>query len=145
MILRSSNLRQQQEQQLSNSTMFSKNHKEVHGNKRDVANTAGMEQRCKYQNELTKKKRIGNYPKQPNLQQGVSGGTTPSSMETPSATSTKDLVIDTESDDDISSSVVATRKMAPVDDTINNSRMQMDDMVPYHKFRRIDSGFKDGA
>ena len=27
-----------------------------------------------------------------------------------------------------------TRKMAPVDDTINNSRMQMDDMVPYHKF-----------
>ena len=24
--------------------------------------------------------------------------------------------------------------MAPVDDTINNSRMQMDDMVPYHNF-----------
>jgi hypothetical protein len=55
-------------------------------------------------------------------------------MGTPSATSTKDPVIDTESDDDISSSVVDTRKMAPVDDTINNSRMQMDDMVPYHKF-----------
>ena len=38
-------------------------------------------------------------------------------------------------DDDISFSVVDTIKMAPVDNTINkNSRMQMDDMVPYHKF-----------
>ena len=36
---------------------------------------------------------------------------------------------------DVSFSVVDTRKMAPVDDDINNSRMQMeDDMVPYHKF-----------
>ena len=95
-----------------------------------MANTAGMEQRSKYQNELTKKNRIGDYPKKPNQQQGVSGCTTPSSMGTPSATSTKDPVLDTESDDDISSSVVATRKMAPVDDNIKNSRMQMDDMVP---------------
>jgi len=49
---------------------------------------------------------------------------------------TQDPLIDTESDDDLSSSVVATRKMAPVDNTTinNNSRMQMDDMVPYHKF-----------
>ena len=39
-----------------------------------------------------------------------------------------------ESDDDVSFSVVDTRKMAPVDDTIKNSRMQMDKMVPYHKF-----------
>jgi hypothetical protein len=29
---------------------------------------------------------------------------------------------------------IDTRNMAPVDDTINNSRMQMDDMEPYHKF-----------
>jgi hypothetical protein len=36
--------------------MSSKNHKEVHGNKRHVANTAGMEQRSKYQNELNKEK-----------------------------------------------------------------------------------------
>ena len=35
---------------------------------------------------------------------------------------------------DISFSVVDTRKMAPVDDIINNSRMQMDDIVPYDKF-----------
>ena len=55
-------------------------------------------------------------------------------MGTPSATSTKDPVIDTDSNDDISTSVIDTRKMAPVDDTINNSRMQMDDMVLYHKF-----------
>ena len=99
-----------------------------------MANTAGMEQRSKYQNELTKKKWIGDYPKEPNRRQGVSGGTTPLSMGTPSATSTDDPVIDTERDDDVSFSVVDTRKMAPVDDTINNSRMQMDDMVPYHKF-----------
>jgi hypothetical protein len=46
--------------------MSSKNNKEVHGNKRHVANTAGMEQRSKYLNELTKKKRIGDYPKEPN-------------------------------------------------------------------------------
>ena len=65
--------------------MSSKNHKEVHGNKQHVANTAGMEQRSKSQNELTKKKRIGDYPKQPNRQQGDSGGTTPSSLGTPSA------------------------------------------------------------
>ena len=93
-----------------------------------------MEQRGKYHNEITKKKRIGDYPKEPNRQQGVSGGTTPSSMGTPSATSTKAPVIDTESDDDVSSSVVAKRKMAPVNDTINNSRMQMDNMVPYDNF-----------
>ena len=99
--------------------MSSKTHKEVHGKKQHVPNTAGMEQRSKYQNELTKKKRIVNYPKEPNRQQGVSGGTTPSSMGTPSATSTKAPVIDTESDDDVSFSVVHTRKMAPVDDTIN--------------------------
>jgi hypothetical protein len=56
-------------------------------------------------------------------------------MGLPSATH-QDPLIDTESDDDLSSSVVATRKMAPVDNsTINNNfRMQMDDMVPYHKF-----------
>ena len=112
--------------------MSSKNNKEFHGNKRHVANTAGMEQRSKYQNELAKKKRIGNYPKEPNRRQGVSSGTTPLSMGTPSAT--QDPLIDTESNDNISSSVVATRKMAPVDDDINSSRMQMDDMVPYHKF-----------
>ena len=55
--------------------MSSRNHKEVHGNnKRHVANTAGMEQRSKYQNELTEKTRIGDYPKEPNWrQQGVSG------------------------------------------------------------------------
>ena len=95
-----------------------------------MANTAGMEQRSKYQNELTKKKRIGDYPKEPNLRQGVRGGLSPLLMETPSATSTKDPVIDTESDDDDSFSVVDTRKMAPVDDTINISWMQMDDIVP---------------
>ena len=56
-------------------------------------------------------------------------------MGAPSATSTNAPVYDTESDDEVSFSVVDTRKMAPVDDTINkNSRMQMDDMVPYHKF-----------
>ena len=53
-------------------------------------------------------------------------------MGTPSATH-QDPLIDTESDDNISFSVVAARKMAPVDDTINNSWMQMDNMVPYHK------------
>ena len=107
--------------------------------------TAGMEQRSKYQNELTKKKRICDYPKQPNRRQGVSGGTTPSSMGTPSATSTKDPVIDTDSDNDVSTSIIATRKMAPVDDTItNNSQMQMDDMVPYHKFsNRTDQQVQD--
>jgi hypothetical protein len=41
---------------------------------------------------------------------------------------------DNDSDDDVYFSVVDTRKMAPVDDTINNSRMQMDNMEPYHKF-----------
>jgi len=99
-----------------------------------VAITAGMEQRSKYQTELTKKKRIGDYPKEPTRRQGVSGGTTPSSMGTPAATSAQDTLIDTESDDDVYSSVVDTRKIAPVDDTINKSRMQMDDMVPYHNF-----------
>ena len=114
--------------------MSSRNHKEVHGNKRHVANTAGMEQRSKYQNELSKKKRIGDYPKQPNRRLGDVGGNTPSSMVgTPSATSTKDPVIDTDSNDDVSTSVIDTRKMAPVDDAINYSRMQMDNMVPYHK------------
>ena len=93
-----------------------------------------MEQRSKYHNELTKKKRISDYPRQPNRRLGDVGGNTPSSMGTPSATSTKDPVIDTDSDDDVSTSVIDTRKMAPVDDTINNSRMQMDDMEPYHKF-----------
>ena len=44
-------------------------------------------------------------------------------------TSTKDPVINTDSNDDVSTSVNDTRKMAPVDDDINNSRMQMDDMV----------------
>ena len=115
--------------------MSSKNHKEVHGNKRHVTNTAVMEQRSKFQNKFTKKKRIGDYPKQPNGQLGDVGGNTPLSMGTPSATCTKDPVIDTDSDDDVSStSVIDTRKLAPVDDTINNSQMQMDNMVPYHKF-----------
>ena len=99
-----------------------------------MANTASMEQRGKCQNEITKKKRIGDYPKEPDRRQGVSGGTTPSSMGTPSATSTTDPVFDTDTDDDVSFSVVDTRKMSPVDDTSNNSRMQMDNMVPYHKF-----------
>ena len=99
-----------------------------------MANHDGMEQRSKFQNEFTKKKRIGNYPKQPNRRLGYVGGKTPSSMGTPSATSTKDPVIDTDSDDDVSTSVIDARKLAPVDDTINNSRMQMDNMVPYHKF-----------
>ena len=67
-----------------------------------MANTAGMEQRNKFKYELTrKKKRIGDYPKQPNGRQGVSGDNTPSSMDTPSATSTKAPIIDTERDDDI--------------------------------------------
>ena len=115
--------------------MSSRNHKEVHGNKRHVANTAGIEQRSKFQNEFTKKKRMGDYPKQPNRRLGDAGGNTPSSsMGTPSAASTKDPIIDTDSDDDVSTSVIDTTKLAPVDDTINNSRMQMDDMVPYHKF-----------
>jgi len=115
--------------------MSSRNHKEFHGNKRHLANTAGKEQRSKYQNEITKKKRIDDYPKQPNRRQRVSGGTTPLSMGTPSATSTNESVIDTDSDDDISTSVIDTRKMAPVNDIINNnSWMQMDDMEPYHKF-----------
>ena len=55
-------------------------------------------------------------------------------MGTLSATSTKDPVIDTDIDDDVSTSIIDTRKLAPVDDTINNSRMQMDDMVSFHKF-----------
>ena len=55
-------------------------------------------------------------------------------MGTPSATSTQDPLLDNESDDEVSNSVVATRKMAPVDDTMSNSQMQMDNMVPYHKF-----------
>ena len=114
--------------------MSSRNHKEVHGNKRHVADTAGIEQRSNFQNEFTKKKRIGDYPKQPNRRLADVGGNTPSLMGTPSATSTKDPVIDTDSNDDVSTSVVDTRKKAPVDDDINNSRMQMDDMVPYHKF-----------
>ena len=63
-------------------------------------------------------------------------------MGTPSAA--QDPLIDTESNDDVSSSVVATRKMSPVDNTINNSRMQMDIMVPYHKFsNRIDQQVYD--
>ena len=135
LILRSSNFKEDNDNSyLVVQAMSSKNHKEVHGNKRHVAITAGMEQRSKYQTELTKKKRIGDYPKEPNRRQGVSGGTTPSSMGTPAATSTQDTLIDTESDDDVYSSVVDTRKIAPVDDTINKSRMQMDDMVPYHNF-----------
>ena len=73
--------------------------------------------------------------KQPNRRLGDVGGNTPSSMGTPSATGTKDPVIDTDSDDDVcvSTSLIDTRKMAPVDDTINNSWMQMDDMEPYQK------------
>jgi hypothetical protein len=115
--------------------MSSKNHKEVHGKTQPFANTAGMEQRSKFQNEFAKKKLKGDYPKQPNQRLGDFGGNTPSSMGTPSSTGgKKDPVIDTDSDDDISFSVVDTRKMAPVDDAINNTRMQMDDMVPYHKF-----------
>ena len=112
-ILRSSNFKEENHNSyLVVQAMSSKTQKEVHGNMRHVANTAGMKQRSKYQNELTKEKRIVNYPKEPNRQQGVSGGTTPSSMGMPSATSTKDPVIDTESDDDVSFSVVNTRKMA---------------------------------
>ena len=112
-MLRSSNFKEENDNSYQVvQAMSSKNHKEVHGNKRHVANTAGIEQRSKYQNELTKKKRIGDYPKEPNRQQGGSGGTTPSLMGTPSATSTKDPVIDTDSNDDVSTSVVDTRKMA---------------------------------
>ena len=80
--------------------MSSRINKEVHGNKRHVANPAGKEQRSKFPNELTKKKRIGDYPKQPNRRLGDVGVNTPSSMGTPSATSTKDPVIDTDSDDE---------------------------------------------
>ena len=54
------------------------------------------------------------------------------SIGTPSAS--QDPVIDTDSDDDVSTPVVATRKMATVDNTINTSQMQMDDMIPYHEF-----------
>ena len=64
-----------------------------------MANTAGMEQRSKYQNELTK---IGDFSNEPNQRQGVSGGTTALSTGTPSAA--QDPLIDTESDDDVSSS-----------------------------------------
>ena len=55
-------------------------------------------------------------------------GSTPSSMETASAT--QDPLLDTESDDEVSFSVVATRKIDPSNDTINDSWMQMDKMVP---------------
>jgi hypothetical protein len=73
MILRSSNFKEENDNSyLVVQAMSSKNHKEVHENKRHVANTAGMEQRSKYQNELTKKKRKGDYPEEPNRQQGVS-------------------------------------------------------------------------
>ena len=89
--------------------MSSRNHKEVHGNKRHVANTAGMEQRSKFQNELTKKKRTGDYPKQPNWRLGDVGANTPSSMGTQSATFTKDPVIDNGSYDDVSTSVIDTK------------------------------------
>ena len=69
--------------------MSSRNHKEVHGNKRHVANTAGKEQRSKFLNELTKKKRTGeDYPMQPNQRMGDVGGNTQSSMGTPSAANT---------------------------------------------------------
>ena len=73
-----------------------------------MANTAGMEQRSKYQNEFSKKKLIGNYSKEPNRQQEISGGTTPLFTGTPS--DTQDPLIDTESDNDISSSVASTTK-----------------------------------
>ena len=68
LILRSSNFKEDNDNSyLVVQAMSSKDHKEVHGNKRHVANTAGiMEQRSKYQNELTKKKRIGDYPKELN-------------------------------------------------------------------------------
>ena len=66
-------------------------------------------------------------------QGGVSGGTTPLSTGTPSATQ-QDPLIATESNDNVSFLVVATTKMAPVDNTSNNSWMQTDNMVPYHKF-----------
>ena len=39
--------------------------------KQHVANTDGIEQSSKYQNELTKKKQIGNFPKEPIRQQGL--------------------------------------------------------------------------
>ena len=56
-MLRSSNFKEDNDKSyLVVQEMSSKEHKEVHGtNKRHVANTAGMEQRSKYQNELTKK------------------------------------------------------------------------------------------
>ena len=68
LILRSSNFKEDNDNSyLVVQAMSSKDHKEVHGNKRHVANTTGiMEQRSKYQNELTKKKRIGDYPKELN-------------------------------------------------------------------------------
>ena len=50
-------------------------------------------------------------------------------METPSAT--QDPLVDTESNDDLSSSVFSAREMTPVN---SNSWMQMDNMVAYHKF-----------
>ena len=55
--------------------MSSRNHKEAHGNKRHVSNTASMEERSKFQNEFTKKKRIGDYQEQPNRRLGDVGGT----------------------------------------------------------------------
>ena len=64
LILRSSNFKEENDNSyLVVQAMSSKKHKEVHGNKRQVTNTAGMEQISKFQNELTKKKRIADYPK----------------------------------------------------------------------------------
>ena len=90
--------------------MSSKNYKEVHGNKRHVANTAGMEQRRKSKRSSQRKSESAIIQRNPNGDR-VSG-TTPLSTRIPSAT--QDPLIDTESDDDVLSSVVATRKIAPV-------------------------------
>jgi hypothetical protein len=78
--------------QLSSITIALKNHNESHGNKQHVLNTAGSMEQSKYQNTFAKKKWIGDYPREPNRWQGVSG-TTPSSAGTPSAT--QDPLIDT--------------------------------------------------
>ena len=57
LILRTSNLKEEKVKTYRVvQAMSSKYHKKVHGNKRHVANTAGIEQSSKYQNELTKKK-----------------------------------------------------------------------------------------
>ena len=65
-------------------------------------------------------KQIGDYPKEPKWWKGVSSIT---SLSTGRTSATQDALIDTDSDDDDSSSVFVTRKMAPIHNTSNNSQI----------------------